>query len=313
MILCICSNTMIVNLEANMKYVSLSNYLKSEYGEKYYKLALSCSTSCPNRDGKCGFGGCIFCSAKGSGDFAQDALLPVNVQIENAKDIIKNKSDNDRYIAYFQAFTSTYGDFNYLKEVFTETINRDDVAILSIATRPDCLSDDILNLISKLNKIKPVWVELGLQSIHKSTAEYIRRGYDTDVYFDAVKKLKAIGVHVITHIIIGLPFETKELIIETAREVGRVTDGVKLQLLHVIKGTDLAIEYEKGVFDTLSMEEYADLLCECLNAIPENVVVHRLTGDGDKQTLIAPTWTRDKKRVLNFINHKIAQFKRNEF
>ena len=304
---------MIVNLEANMKYVSLSNYLKSEYGEKYYKLALSCSTSCPNRDGKCGFGGCIFCSAKGSGDFAQDALLPVNVQIENAKDIIKNKSDNDRYIAYFQAFTSTYGDFNYLKEVFTETINRDDVAILSIATRPDCLSDDILNLISKLNKIRPVWVELGLQSIHKSTAEYIRRGYDTDVYFDAVKKLKAIGVHVITHIIIGLPFETKELIIETAREVGRVTDGVKLQLLHVIKGTDLADEYEKGVFDTLSMEEYADLLCGCLNAMPENVVVHRLTGDGDKQTLIAPTWTRDKKRVLNFINHKIAQFERNEF
>lgn len=295
-----------------MKYVSLSNYLKNEYGEKYYKLALSCSTSCPNRDGVCGYGGCIFCSTKGSGDFAQDALLPVNIQIENAKDLIKNKSDNDRYIAYFQAFTSTYGDFNYLKEVFTETINRDDVAILSIATRPDCLSDDILNLISKLNKIKPVWVELGLQSIHKSTAEYIRRGYDTNVYFDAVKKLQTIGVHVITHIIIGLPFETKEMIIETAKEVGRVTDGVKLQLLHVIKGTDLASEYEKGLFKTLSMEEYADLLCECLNAMPEKVVVHRLTGDGDKNTLIAPTWTKDKKRVLNFINHKIAQFERNK-
>ena len=296
-----------------MKYVSLSNYLKSEYSEKCYKLALSCSTSCPNRDGKCGYGGCIFCSAKGSGDFAQDALLPVNEQIEKAKSLVKNKSDNDRYIAYFQAFTSTYGDFEYLKKTFTETINRDDVAILSIATRPDCLSDDMLKLIGRLNIIKPVWVELGLQSIHKSTAEYIRRGYDTDVYFDAVKKLKAIGVHIITHIIIGLPFETKEMIIETAREVGRVTDGVKLQLLHVIKGTDLAIEYEKGVFDTLSMEEYADLLCECLNAIPENVVVHRLTGDGDKQTLIAPVWTKDKKRVLNFINHKIAQFERNEF
>lgn len=293
-----------------MRYVSLSNYLKSEYGEKYYKLALSCSNSCPNRDGKCGYGGCIFCSLKGSGDFAQDALLPVSEQIERAKSLVKNKSDNDRYIAYFQAFTSTYGDFVYLKNTFTETLKRDDVAILSIATRPDCLNDDIIELLSKLNNIKPVWVELGLQSIHKSTAEYIRRGYNTEVYFDAVRKLKAIGVHVITHIIIGLPFETKEMIVETAREVGRVTDGVKLQLLHVIRGTDLADEYEKGVFETLSMEEYADILCECLNAMPENVVVHRLTGDGDKQTLIAPTWTKDKKRVLNFINHKIAEFER---
>lgn len=295
-----------------MRYVSLSSYLKSEYGEKYYKLALSCATTCPNRDGVCGYGGCIFCSMKGSGDFAQDALLPVSKQIERAKALVKNKSDNDRYIAYFQAFTSTYGDFEYLRDVFTETINRDDVAILSIATRPDCLNDDILGLLSKLNKIKPVWVELGLQSVHQSTTEYIRRGYETSVYFDAVRKLKAIGVHVITHIIIGLPFETKEMIVETAREVGKVTDGVKLQLLHVLKGTDLADEYEKGVFETLSMEEYADILCECINVMPENVVIHRLTGDGDKNTLISPTWTKDKKRVLNFINHKIAKFERNE-
>ncbi|MBQ8538235.1 MAG: TIGR01212 family radical SAM protein [Ruminococcus sp.] len=294
-----------------MKYISLSNYLKNEYGEKYYKLALSCATSCPNRDGICGYGGCIFCSSKGSGDFAQDVLLPISEQIEKAKDLIKSKSDNDKYVAYFQAFTSTYGDFEYLKKTFTETINRDDVAILSIATRPDCLNDDILGLLSKLNKIKPVWVELGLQSIHQSTAEYIRRGYETSVYFDAVRKLKAIGVHVITHIIIGLPFETNEMIVETAREVGKVTDGVKLQLLHVLKGTDLADEYEKGVFETLSIEEYADILCECINAMPENVVIHRLTGDGDKNTLISPTWTKDKKRVLNFINHKIAKYERN--
>ena len=225
--------------------------------------------------------------------------------------MIKSKSDNDKYVAYFQAFTSTYGDFEYLKKTFTETINRDDVAILSIATRPDCLNDDILGLLSKLNKIKPVWVELGLQSIHQSTAEYIRRGYETSVYFDAVRKLIAIGVHVITHIIIGLPFETNEMIVETAREVGKVTDGVKLQLLHVLKGTDLADESEKGVFETLSIEEYADILCECINAMPENVVIHRLTGDGDKNTLISPTWTKDKKRVLNFINHKIAKYERN--
>ncbi len=295
-----------------MKYTSLSQYLKNKYGEKYFKLSLSCATTCPNRDGVCGDRGCIFCSSKGSGDFAQNALLPVSEQIEKAKMLIKNKSDNDKYIAYFQAFTSTYSDYDYLNNVFTETINRDDVAILSIATRPDCLSDDILLLLCELNKIKPVWVELGLQSIHHKTAEYIRRGYDTDVYFEAINKLKAIGVHIITHIIIGLPYETKEMIVETAKAVGAVTDGVKLQLLHILKGTDLASEYQKGVFQTLSIEEYADILCECLNVMPENVVVHRLTGDGEKNTLIAPLWTRDKKRVLNYINHRIAKYERNE-
>lgn len=293
-----------------MKYTSLSQYLKNEYGEKYYKLSLSCATTCPNRDGKCGDKGCIFCSSKGSGDFAQDILLPIDIQIEKAKRLVSKKSDNDKYIAYFQAFTSTYGDIKYLSKVFFETIKRDDIAILSIATRPDCLGDDVLEMLDELNKIKPVWVELGLQTVHESTAKYIRRGYETSVYFDAVKKLNTIGVHIITHIIIGLPYESKELIIETARQVGKVTDGVKLQLLHVLKDTDLAVEYEKGKFDVLSIEEYADILCECIGVIPENVVIHRLTGDGDKNTLIAPLWTRDKKRVLNFINYKIAQYKR---
>ncbi len=294
-----------------MKYTSLSQYLKNEYGEKYFKLSLSCATSCPNRDGVCGDKGCIFCSAKGSGDFAQSALLPIDVQIEKAKALVKKKSDNDKYIAYFQSFTSTYGDIEYLKDVFFEAIERDDIAILSIATRPDCLNDEILNTLKELAKIKPVWVELGLQSIHESTAEYIRRGYKTEVYFQAVEKLKAIGIHVITHIIIGLPYEAKEMVVETARQVGKVTDGIKLQLLHVLKGTDLAKEYELKKFKALTLEEYADILCECIAVLPKNVVIHRLTGDGDKNTLIAPLWTKDKKRVLNYINHTIAKFERN--
>lgn len=294
-----------------MKLLSLSQYLKNEYGEKYFKLSLSCATTCPNRDGVCGDRGCIFCSNKGSGDFAQSALLPVNEQIEKAKALIKNKTDNEKYIAYFQAFTSTYGDINYLRSVFYETVNRDDIAILSIATRPDCLSDEIIELLNELVKIKPVWVELGLQSIHEKTARYIRRGYDTKVYFEAVAKLKSLGIHIVTHIIIGLPNETKDMIVKTAKEVGKVTDGIKLQLLHVLKGTDLQIDYEKGLFKTLSLEEYADILCECISVLPENVVIHRLTGDGDKNTLIAPLWTKDKKRVLNYINHRIALFEKN--
>lgn len=291
-----------------MKYLSLSQYLKSKYGEKYYKLSLSCSVSCPNRDGVCGYGGCIFCSEKGSGDFAQDALLPIDVQIERAKQLVSNKSESDKYIAYFQAFTSTYGDIDYLRKVFSETINRDDIAILSIATRPDCISDDVMTLLSELVSTKPVWVELGLQTIHESTAQYIRRGYETSVYFDAVSKLKAIGVHVITHIILGLPNESKEMMVQTAQQVGKVSDGIKLQLLHVLKGTDLERKYARGAFETMTLEQYANILCESISVLPNDVVIHRLTGDGNKRDLIAPLWTKDKKRVLNYINHKIAQY-----
>ena len=196
-----------------------------------------------------------------------------------------------------------------LRDIFFKAISRDDIAILSIATRPDCLQDEILEIIKELNKIKPVWVELGLQTIHESTAKYIRRGYETAVYFDAVKKLKAIGVHIITHIIIGLPFETKEMMVQTAQSVGKVTDGIKLQLLHVLKNTDLESEFINETFDVLTLEEYADILCECINVLPKRVVIHRLTGDGNKNELIAPLWSKDKKRVLNFINHKIATYK----
>ncbi|MBE6824049.1 MAG: TIGR01212 family radical SAM protein [Ruminococcaceae bacterium] len=291
-----------------MKYTSLSKYLKKEYGERFYKLSLSCATTCPNRDGACGNKGCIFCSIKGSGDFSQNALLDVSSQIERAKQLVKNKTNNSKYIAYFQSFTSTYGDIEYLRKVFFETITRDDIAILSIATRPDCLPDNVIELIRELNNIKPVWVELGLQSIHDNTAKYIRRGYDTKVYFDSVRKLKAVGVHVITHVIIGLPYETHDMMLETVKQVSKVTDGIKLQLLHVLKGTDLEKEYNDNKFETLSLDEYADILCKCISVLPENVVIHRLTGDGDKKLLVSPLWTKDKKRVLNYINHRIATY-----
>ena len=285
-----------------MKYVSLSQYLKREYGEKYFKLSLSCATSCPNRDGVCGDKGCIFCSAKGSGDFAQSALLPIDKQIENAKALVKNKSNNDKYIAYFQAFTSTYGDTEYLRNVFFETIRRDDIAILSIATRPDCLGDEILEMIAQLNNIKPVWIELGLQTIHKSTSDYIRRCYELSVYDEAVIRLRSIGVQIISHIILGLPYETKEMMLQSVKYAGERSDGIKLQLLHILKDTDLLTEYNKGYFDTLSMEDYTDILCDCIEVLPPNVVIHRITGDGDKKILVAPLWSADKKRVLNYIN-----------
>lgn len=288
-----------------MRYYSLAEYLKNEYGEKLYKLSLSCSVSCPNRDGVCGTKGCIFCSAGGSGEFAQDARLDIATQINNAKTLVKDKYKGERYIAYFQSFTSTYGNIEHLKRIFFETISRDDIAILSIATRPDCLSDDILNMLNELNRIKPVWVELGLQTIHNDTAKHIRRGYDTQVYFDSAAKLHQIGIKVITHVILGLPNETVDMMVDTVRCAGKVTDGIKLHMLHVIRGTDLEKEYNDGKFEIMSLEEYADVLCRCIAVLPKNVVIHRLTGDGDKNTLIAPLWTKDKKRVLNYINHML--------
>lgn len=288
-----------------MRYYSLNDYLKNEYGHKLYKLTLSCSVTCPNRDGTCGDKGCIFCSGKGSGDFAQKATEDIDTQIQKAKLLIKNKTECDKYIAYFQSYTSTYGDIDKIREYLLSAAVRNDIEIVSVATRPDCLDDKVMDILKEVKRIKPLWVELGLQTIHQSSACYIRRGYDTAVYFDAVRKLKDIGATVITHVILGLPFETKEMMIDTVRAVSKVTDGIKLQLLHVLKGTDLEREYKEGKFEVLSIEEYTDILCECINVLPENVVIHRLTGDGSKSELIAPLWTKDKKRVLNFINHQM--------
>ncbi len=290
-----------------MYYYSLNEYLKRTFGEKVYKLSLDGGMTCPNRDGTVGEHGCIFCSGGGSGEFAARRGCSVSDQIVQAKQRICKKTDCKKFIAYFQPFTNTYADVRYLRRIFTEAIAPDDIAALSVATRPDCLGDDVLDLLSELNCKKPVWVELGLQTIHSSTAEYIRRGYDLPVYDDAVKRLKGIGVQVITHIILGLPGESRDMMLSSVRYAGEKSDGVKLQLLHVLRGTDLFTDYQNGVFGTLSMEEYIDLICESLKILPPGVVVHRLTGDGDKRILEAPLWSADKKRVINALNKALRE------
>ena len=287
-----------------MNYTSLSEYLKARFGCKVYKLALEGGMSCPNRDGTCGTGGCIFCSADGSGTFAQSGNS-VSEQIEAAKSRVSDKIRDGKYIAYFQSFTNTHAPVSYLEPLFRAAISHPDVAVLSIATRPDCLPEAVLDLLADLNTIKPVWVELGLQTIHPETARYIRRGYDLPVYDRAVAALKARGIEVITHVILGLPGESREQILDTVRYVGQRTDGIKLQLLHVLRGTDLAADYAAGKFRTLELDEYCDLIADCLRCLPEQVVIHRMTGDGAKKDLIAPLWSGDKKRVLNTLNRRI--------
>lgn len=284
-------------------YKSLNQHLKERFGTKVYKIALSSGCTCPNRDGTVGVGGCIFCADTGSGDFAQSAELSIKEQIKLAKEKIAAKNKGGKYIAYFQSFTNTYGSVEFLEPKFLEAMEDEEVVAISIATRPDCLQEEILDMLSGLNTIKPVWVELGLQSIHQESAKYIRRGYSLAVYDKAVRDLHAIGVEVITHVIIGLPGETKEDMLQTVRYVVESkAEGIKLQLLHVIEGTDLAKDYEAGNFNTLTMEEYLQIIKECVDLIPETMVIHRLTGDGNKKTLVAPLWSADKKRVLNELN-----------
>ena len=290
-----------------MKYTTLNSYLKEKFGCKVYKISLDCGFTCPNRDGTLGYGGCIFCSEGGSGDFAESRTLGVTEQIESGKERVKNKIKSGKYIAYFQAFTNTYADVNTLEKIFSEAINHPDIVALSIATRPDCLEQEKVELLSRLNKIKPIFVELGLQTANEKTAKYIRRGYTLDVYDDAVKRLHEQGINVVTHIIIGLPNETKKDMLSSVKYVCNVTDGIKLQLLHILKGTDLAKDYFEHKFEVLSLEEYTDIIAECVKIIPENVVIHRLTGDGAKKNLIAPLWSADKKKVLNTINKRLSE------
>ena len=285
-----------------MKQRTLNSYLQEKYGKKLYKVSINAGLTCPNRDGTLGNRGCIFCSGSGSGDFAEDPKLTVTEQIELGKERVRAKlpGDNFGYIAYFQAFTNTYGPVDKLERLYMEAVRHKDVEIISIATRPDCLQDDILKLISRINEIKPVWVELGLQTIHERTAEYIRRGYPLSVYDDAVRKLREYGIETIVHVILGLPGETKEDMMSTVKYVGDSgVQGIKLQLLHVLEGTDLAEDYRLGRFSCLTMDEYVDLVHESLMILPEDIVIHRMTGDGDKKLLIAPEWSKDKKRVLN--------------
>lgn len=291
-----------------MEYLSFNKYLKDKFGQKVYKISLDGGFTCPNRDGKTGTRGCIFCSKGGSGDFAESREMSITEQIESGKKKVEKKIKSGKYIAYFQAFTNTYAPIEMLRQKYEEAINHPDIVALSIATRPDCLGDDVLRLLDEMNKIKPVFVELGLQTIHQKSAKYIRRGYDLSVYDKAVRDLKKIGVNIVVHVILGLPNESENDMLETVKYVCESgANGIKLQLLHVIDGTDLAKDYEKGLFKTLEFDEYVNLIVKCVKIIPKDIVIHRLTGDGAKKDLIAPLWSADKKRVLNAINKALRE------
>ena len=285
-----------------MSYRSLSDHYREKFGCKVYKLSIDAGFSCPNRDGTCGTGGCIFCSGRGSGDFAERGEN-ITAQLENAKSRVEAKNKGGKYMAYFQAFTNTYAPVEKLRKLYFEAIGPEEIVGLAIGTRPDCLGSDVVALLAEINKIKPVSVELGLQTIHEPSVSYIRRGYVNQIYFDAVARLKEAGIEVVTHIILGLPGETPEMAAATtAAAVKAGTDGVKFHLLHVLQGTDLAKDFASGNFRCLELEEYAHWLKICLAEVPDHVVVHRITGDGAKKDLIAPLWSGDKKRVLNFLN-----------
>lgn len=291
-----------------MEYLSFNKYLKDKFGQKVYKISLDGGFTCPNRDGKAGTRGCIFCSKGGSGDFAESREMSITEQIESGKKKVEKKIKSGKYIAYFQAFTNTYAPVEMLRQKYEEAINHPDIVALSIATRPDCLGDDVLRLLDEMNKIKPVFVELGLQTIHQKSAKYIRRGYDLSVYDKAVRDLKKIGVNIVVHVILGLPNESENDMLGTVKYVCESgANGIKLQLLHVIDGTDLAKDYEKGLFKTLEFDEYVNLIVKCVKIIPKDIVIHRLTGDGAKKDLIAPLWSADKKRVLNAINKALRE------
>lgn len=291
-----------------MYYYSLNEYLRRRFGGPVYKLSLNGGMTCPNRDGKIDTRGCIFCSAGGSGEFAASAVLDIDKQIESAKRLVTGKTKAESFIAYFQPFTNTYADVSYLENIFMQAIMRYDVCALSVATRPDCLENDKLELLSRLNKIKPVFVELGLQTVHSRTASYIRRGYELDVFDKAVADLKSIGINVVVHIILGLPGESREDMLESVSYVAHSgADGIKLQLLHLLKGTDLAAEYEKEPFHILTLDEYTELICDCIELLPPDMVVHRITGDGDKKLLIEPQWSGNKRLVLNTINKALRE------
>lgn len=287
------------------RYHSLDFHLKSTFGEKVYKLSLNGGMTCPNRDGTLGTRGCIFCSSGGSGDFAAPICDSVSSQIDTAiKGIRRSKTVGRQFIAYFQAFTNTYAPVSYLRPLFTEAITHPSIAALSIATRPDCLGEEVLKLLEELHFIKPVWVELGLQTCHEKTADFIGRGYKLPVFEKAVSQLSMRGIEVVVHVILGLPFETRGEILETIDYITSLPiNGVKLQLLHVLKGTDLASYL--GTFPIFTLEEYVDLVILCLEQIPPDLVIHRITGDGPKELLLAPLWSSGKKIVMNRIHSEL--------
>ena len=290
-----------------MIHKSLSDHYRDKFGCKVYKLSVDAGFTCPNRDGTCGSRGCIFCSGSGSGDFAEGGS-DIRAQLEKAKARVESKNKGGNYIAYFQAFTNTYAPVEKLRKLYFEAMEGEEIVGLAIGTRPDCLGEDVISLLAEINAIKPVSVELGLQTVHDASAAYIRRGYVNQIYFDAVARLKEAGIETVTHIILGLPGETPEMAARTtAAAVAAGTDGVKFHLLHVLRGTDLARDYEAGKFCCLELPEYAHWLKTCLAEVPPHVVVHRITGDGAKKDLIAPLWSGDKKRVLNYLNRYLRE------
>ena len=290
------------------RYYSLDFYLKTTFGEKVYRLSLNGGMTCPNRDGSLDYRGCIFCSAGGSGDFASAPTLSITKQIEDAKSKVAAKADCHKYIAYFQAYTNTYAPVSYLRDIFTEAIQHPDIAALSIATRCDCLPDDVLDLLAELNQLKPVWVELGLQTIHADTLKTIRSGFTLSQYEEAVFALHARGIDVITHLILGLPGESAEMMLASLDYVTKLPiQGLKLQLLHILKGTDLGQLYESAPFPLFSLENYCEFIVDCIERIPGDIVLHRITGDGPRALLIAPLWSTDKKRVLNTIQKRLKE------
>ena len=289
-------------------YRSLDYMLRERFGEKVYKVTLNGGMSCPNRDGTLGTRGCIFCSEGGSGDFAADVSLSVTEQIESQIALLSGKRPIQKYIAYFQAYTNTYAPVEYLRKIFKEAMSHPRIVALSVGTRPDCLGEEVLELLEELNRIKPVWIELGLQTIHEKTAQYIRRGYRLSCFDQALENLRKRNIEVIVHTILGLPGESREEILETMRYLNKKDiQGIKLQLLHVLKGTDLAYDYLAGRFQVYEREEYLDLLIECLENLDPEIVIHRITGDGPKDLLIAPLWASRKREVLNLLHHQMKE------
>ena len=281
----------------------LSDHYKEKFGCKVYKLSLDGGFTCPNRDGTVGTGGCIFCGGDGSGAFAERSCENITAQLERAKLRVQGKNKSNKYIAYFQSFTNTYAPVENLRKLYMQAIEPEYIVGLAIGTRPDCLDNDVIDLLRELNSRKPVFVELGLQSVHAASVSFIRRGYPNEVYFSAVRRLRAVGIHVVTHIILGLPGETAEMMEQTTRAaVDAGTDGVKFHLLHILRGTDLEQAYLDGKVRCMTLEEYGAILKRCIALLPPETVVHRITGDGAKRDLIAPLWSADKKRVLNYLN-----------
>ena len=289
-------------------YRTLNTHYQEKFGCKVYKLAIDAGFTCPNRDGTAGSAGCIFCSAYGGGEFAEGSCESVQAQLEKAKERVRAKNKGGKYIAYFQSFSNTYGDPAHLRRLYLEAIAPQEIVGLAIGTRPDCLMPETVELLGEINRIKPVSVELGLQTTAPQSVRYIRRGYENEVYFDAVRRLKAAGIEVVTHIILGLPNETAQTAVQTTKDaIAAGTDGVKFHLLHVLHGTDLEKDYAAKRFQCLELEEYAHWLKRCLAEVPPHVTVHRITGDGAKRDLVAPLWSADKKRVLNYLNHYLSK------